>query len=200
LVHLDTGEKPPVAGAPDPEATGSRPPPDAGDPAPVADRPRLPWRRIVVFATVAVLLGTVLGIAGQWLRSPGGNHQLTNASPTGPESGHPVGTFTGSLPAGTGPPQADVGDPRLAPVITGAQDQGTSIVLTWRDPSGGQATFIVVQVVGSGARAIRTLSPGTTHTTVDGLDPTAARYCFALVALVGQDRAASATRCVTRTR
>jgi hypothetical protein len=62
------------------------------------------------------------------------------------------------------------------------------------------ATFVVVEVAGSVARGIRQLPPGTTHTTIDGLDPTAAQYCFALVALVGQDRAASATRCVTRSK
>jgi hypothetical protein len=186
LVHLDTGADRPAPAGPDPEATGSREPAGTEDPAPGADRERLPWRRIAILATVAVLLGTAVGLGGSWLLHVGGN-------------GHP-GSSASTVPAGSGPPQADVGDPKLAPVIIGAQDHGTSIVLTWRDPSDGVATFVVVEVAGSVARGIRQLPPGTTHTTIDGLDPTAAQYCFALVALVGQDRAASATRCVTRSK
>jgi serine/threonine protein kinase len=200
LVHLDTGDQRPLPVAPDPEATGSPEPEAPDEPSQDATRDGVRWRRLAILATVAVLLGAGIGLGGTWLLSLGGTARPTSSSTPLTQDGRPVGTFSGPVPSGTGPPQPDVGDPRLAPVIIGAQDQGTSVVLTWRDPTDGQATFIVVQVVGSTANALRQLAPGTTHTTVDGLDPTAAQYCFAVVALVGQDRAASATRCVTRTK
>jgi hypothetical protein len=200
LVHLDGGEQRPVPVAADPEATGSLEAEAAEADEPDAAREGVRWRRLAILATIAVLLGAGVGLGGTWLLSLGGTAHPTGSSTPLSQDGRPIGTFSGSVPSGTGPPQADVGDPRLAPVVIGAQDQGTSVVLTWRDPTDGQATFIVVQVAGSTAQAIRQLAPGTTHTTIDGLDPTAAQYCFAVVALVGQDRAASATRCVTRTR
>ncbi len=200
LVHLDTEGQRPAPVAPDPEATGSLEPEAPEEPDTEAPESGVRWRRLAILAAIAVLLGAGIGLGGTWLLSLGGTPNPTSSSTAQARDGQPVGTFTGPVPSGTGPPQADVGDPRLAPVIIGAQDQGTSVVLTWRDPTDGQATFIVVEVAGSNAHALRQLAPGTTHTTIDGLDPTAAQYCFAVVALQGQDRAASATRCVTRTK
>jgi hypothetical protein len=81
-------------------------------------------------------------------------------------------------------------------LITGIRDDGSSVQLTWIDPSGGQAFFVVSQITGSGAQPLRQVPPGETETVVSGLDPTYKQYCFRVLAVVsGADTAASATIC-----
>ncbi|OLF12808.1 hypothetical protein BLA60_05935 [Actinophytocola xinjiangensis] len=191
LSHLD--------GLPEPvdlddEATAA---PPEQDPAPEQPAPPTPpaaprRRRLLVLGAAAVAVGVVVGVGTALLRQedpPAG----TGADQTGPG----IETYTGSLPAPTGDPQVAVGDPNLAPEITGLEDRSTSVVLRWDDPSDGEATFVVTRRTGDLAEPVAEVRPGTTQHTVEGLDPAESRYCFQVLALVdgGRGKGVSAERC-----
>jgi len=185
LAHFDGESVVPV----DSEPTGM--PPAVDPPAGAEKKEGKPWRRIAIFAAIAVLVGALLGVAGAWLRrdsgEPGGQ---------GTPTGQPVPSFTGALPSSTGPPQVDLGDPQLAPEITGLRDLSTSVALTWTDPSDGAAIFVVTRrVTGTGEVVART-ERGVTQLNVEGLDPAVTQYCFQIIAIVdGDHRGVSPERC-----
>ena len=74
-------------------------------------------------------------------------------------------------------------------------DQGDEIQLRWTDPSGGRAVFVVIQVDGTQARPLLQVDPGQTSVAIKNLDPKAPRYCFQVLALVGDARGLSSMRC-----
>jgi hypothetical protein len=88
------------------------------------------------------------------------------------------------------------GDGLSSIIITGIRDDGSSVQLTWIDPTDGQAFFVVSQITASGAQPLQQVPPGQTETVVSGLDPNDKQYCFRVLAVVsGTDTAASATIC-----
>jgi hypothetical protein len=182
---------------PDAEATGLRPEPPPTEAGETPDPPNR-WRKIVVAAVVALLAGALLGVLGYALRAPAPAGQ---GAGQGAATGRPVPSFTDIMPTPTGPVQVDIGNPSLAPTITSLVDNGTSVTMIWSDPTEGKAHMIVVRVVnGAPPEALRTFPPGSTRADLDGLDPSVAQYCFAVVAVLveGGDRGASEPRCVTR--
>jgi len=186
LAHFD-GE--PVMPT-DPEPTGL--PPVTEPPAGTEEKHRKPWRRIAVFAAAALVVGALIGVLGVWLRQDDNQPSGTSPGPTG----QPVPTFTGELPSSTGPPQVDLGDPQLAPRITGLRDQSTSVALTWTDPSDGTAIFVVTRRVSGTGEVVARTERGVTQLNVEGLDPAAPRYCFQVIAIVdGDHRGVSPERC-----
>jgi eukaryotic-like serine/threonine-protein kinase len=149
-----------------------------------------PWRRIAVFAGIALLVGALLGLAGTWLRVPGSANR--GAAPATTMGLQPIPTFTATVAS---PTSVQVNDPRLAPDITKLDDHGTSITLHWTDRSNGEAVFVIVQVDVSPTINKGWVGRGQTTAVVEGLDPSAARYCFQIVAIIGTKASASQQRC-----
>jgi hypothetical protein len=80
------------------------------------------------------------------------------------------------------------------------RDEGTSITLTWQDPSGGEVPFIVAGArAGEQSRPFAQLPVGRTGYTVNGLNPRL-QYCFTIVAVYSTDEVVpSALVCTRRT-
>ncbi|MEU4155013.1 tetratricopeptide repeat protein [Actinoplanes sp. NPDC026670] len=76
-------------------------------------------------------------------------------------------------------------------------DRGTSIDVTWRDPSGGKAPFMVTMArEGQQLKPIAQVGLGKTKSTVAGLNPKL-QYCFAVVVVYTSDLYASSTQVCT---
>lgn len=195
----------PADGADD-EATGGHPeggaPAGAGRGGGSARRGRRAWVPVVAFMGGAVLLGSAVGVgvtvwtASQRTASPA-------ASPTPGPTAVDVPVDDRPVPPPTGPPQAEVNDPALAPTDLVVVDNGTSLGLSWTDPSGGTATFVIVDpyAVDQDRTALKLLDAGVTEHTLEGIDPQAGKVCVLVVAIDTADvsrRGASPEKCVTR--
>jgi hypothetical protein len=141
---------------------------------------------VLLLAVLALLLGTALGLGGSWALA------WLDAESAGPQRTIPQ--YTGQLPSDA---STRIGDPALAPQITGLVDHGTSITLTWSDPSDGEAGFAVYRIDEDRWEGLLSIDPGTTTAEVVGLDPQAAEYCFQIVAYTPNSEAAgiSPKRC-----
>jgi len=110
-------------------------------------------------------------------------------------------TTTTTTPPATAPP-ATGGDPAFAPTLDPLDDKGDSVVLTWSDPTGGNAQFVVVDVTNTERQALATVANGATTYTVEGLDPAADQYCFQIIGIglddPANDRGASESVCTKR--
>jgi len=156
------------------------------DPPP---QPRRRLRRLLMLGLAAVLAGGAIGVALTVLDEP--DRQVGSPAPA---------------PASTAPPTTEApatgGDPAFAPTLDPLADKGDSVTLNWRDPTGGRAQFVVVDVTGGRRQALVTVAAGTTTYTVDGLDPTAERYCYQVIAIgladPATERGASASVCTDR--
>jgi hypothetical protein len=189
---------------PDFGPTPGAPPPVA--PEPMAVLPALQWRqdeeltrprtppprprgRLWLLALAAVLVGVAVGVAMTVLNGP---EDQASAPPTTTREQTPT---TPSTPAVTG------GDPAFAPTLTGLDDGGDTITLTWTDPTAGNLQFVVVDVTDEYV-ALATVAAGATTYTVSDVDPTADRYCFRIIGIglanPATDRGASEDRCTDR--
>jgi hypothetical protein len=130
------------------------------------------WSRIVLLAVAALVVGTGLGLGGSWLSA-----MLTDADPVDPVNTVPI--YTGPLP--TNLPFGSL-DPTLAPAITALVVRGDDIELSWTDPSGGVASFVIYRT-GSPPQAELQVLPGFTSAVLRHLDPQAQQYCFYVVAV-----------------
>jgi hypothetical protein len=98
------------------------------------------------------------------------------------------------------PPPAPPAEQPLSVGAVSITDGGSWVRLAWADPTGGEATFVISQITPEGARPVRDVPAGQTETVIVGLDRAAAQYCFRVLALRGEQTAASATTCTpTRT-
>lgn len=97
---------------------------------------------------------------------------------------------------GPGPTLAD--DP---PTDLRLTDNGTTVTITWTDPTTGTVPFIVAGGrVGQPLGALATIDPGEKTYTVNGLNPRL-DYCFTVLAVYGTDRyATSGQVCTDRQR
>ncbi|MFD1371993.1 fibronectin type III domain-containing protein [Actinoplanes sichuanensis] len=76
-------------------------------------------------------------------------------------------------------------------------DRGASIDVSWRDPSGGKAPFMITMArEGQQLKPVAQVGLGKTKTSVDGLNPKL-QYCFAVVAVYTSDLYASSTQVCT---
>ncbi|MEU8263142.1 fibronectin type III domain-containing protein [Micromonospora sp. NPDC048999] len=130
----------------------------------------------VVAGAVVVVVAAVVGVGAMVL----------NREPAPPEP-----TPTGVGPKVSGPPPTDL---RL-------QDEGTTITVTWSDPTDGVAPFVV-----AGGRAgqklgvMATVDAGETRYTINGLSPKL-NYCFTVLAVYSTDTyATSGQVCTDRDR
>ena len=80
-------------------------------------------------------------------------------------------------------------------------DQGSSVTLTWKDHTGGAATYIVSIIRQDAGHQTRPLQspPGRTSLTAAGLDATI-EYCFALAAVLDVGNLAAAEPVCTHRR
>jgi eukaryotic-like serine/threonine-protein kinase len=152
-------------------------------------------KRGVLFALLALLLGGLIGVAVVVLNGPPrGTTAAPPASTTPPQS-----TVATTRPAATVPPG---GDPAFAPTITGLEDKGTSIKVSWTDPTAGKAQFVVIDATGTPSQPLGTVAAGSTTYTVERLDRTARQYCFQVLAIGLDDpanqRGASDRSCAVR--
>ena len=131
------------------------------------------------------MLGGVVGLAGT----------LASRLMSKPDipTGQPVPTVTAALSAPSGTEL--VNDPSIAPQVTSVTARGSSVEIRWTDRSGGQATFIVVEVKGETGTPVRRVDPGSAGVIIEGLDPAANRYCYQILALTGQARGVSEVEC-----
>lgn len=153
-------------------------------PEPVDPASRRRRVRPVLLTILALLVGAAVGVGVVVLNRP---------------SDRPAVATTTSTPA---PPTTTQGsDPKFAPTINSLVDKGTSVRLTWSDPTSGRAQFVVIDVTDTKPRPLGTVAAGTTTYTVDGLDA-AKRYCFQVLAIGLNDpstaRGVSERSCTSR--
>ncbi|WP_432457896.1 protein kinase domain-containing protein [Cellulomonas iranensis] len=197
----------PAAVGADDEATGLHPAPP-GLPPRTADAPdatagggRGGWVRVAAFVGGAILLGSAVGVGvTTWAsarQAPGTAQPTPSPTPTAAE----VPVREDPVPSPTGPLQPEVSDPGVTPTDLVAVDRGTSVELSWGDPTGGGATFVVVDPLDDPPRALVSLPAGATTYTVEGVDPQSPRVCLRVVAILTEDtqrRGISDEACVDR--
>ena len=125
-----------------------------------AARPRRTWMMIGAASSAVLVLiivvGVIVGLRGNGTPGPG---------PA------PVTTMTPSLTAEGAP-----GDVRIA-------DHGSTITLTWTDPTHGTVQFAVISSQkGAVAQTPKLVNPGTTTLTIQGLNTTI-DYCYQVYAV-----------------
>lgn len=196
---------PPALPEHDDEATGLHP--EAGRATRPTDEPdvdggRGRWVRVVGFVGGAVLLGSALGGgATLWASSRTPATTATSPSPQPTAAGVP----TADAPtATTSDPGADPAtfDPAIAPTDVVAVDQGTSLDVSWTDPTGGTVQFVIVDPYAPGQpRALAQVAAGITQHTVEGVDPGAVAICVQVLAIAVDNiehRGVSPEACVQR--
>lgn len=181
-----------------PARTPRGPAGDADDDADDRSGPA-PWVRVAAFVGGAVLLGSAVGVGVTLVAN--GRQATPVASPEPDPTVAEVPTREDPLPTPSGPLQPEISDPALAPTDVVLVDRGTSLDVSWSDPTGGGAGFIVVDVLSQPARALLQVAAGTTQVAVEGVDPQATRMCLRVVAVDVEDvqrRGLSDEACVDR--
>jgi hypothetical protein len=110
-------------------------------------------------------------------------------------AGAVIGVLLRNEPPPAAPPTTPAAQEQAPVVVTAIRDEGSTVRLTWIDPSGGEAVFIISQQTATGFRPVRTVPAGQTETIITGLDPDADQYCFRVLAVNGPQRSHSATMC-----
>ncbi len=85
------------------------------------------------------------------------------------------------------PSSAAPGGGAGAPRDLKLRDEGTSVTLTWTDPSSGTVSFIVAGGQQGAIRQLQVIVPGTTTYTINGLSPRL-DYCFTVAAVYDTTR------------
>ena len=150
-----------------------------------ARTPRPRSTRILINVVITLVVGALVGLAASAvagrINSATGRPLLVASAPAAP-----TGTAKGS----------GGNNPSLAPAVSVPELTGSGVMVRWRDATDSQATFIVVRVIDGRGRQVRALPAGVTEVLVDDLDPRAPPYCFLVIAVVGQERGVSPTRCI----
>jgi len=143
-----------------------------------------PRRAGLVLALIVVAVLAVAGTAVLMLVEDRGGQVVGAVAPTSSPTDQPTTIITGSTE----------GAPRQVRLA----DRGTSVTLTWADPSGGTVAFLVVGS-GSGGGSLETkqVDRGGTSVTYSGLDRNR-NYCFVVGAVYAVDRVATASEVCTR--
>ncbi|MBO1750786.1 serine/threonine protein kinase [Actinotalea sp. BY-33] len=195
---LDLGAAPGGPGALDDEATGlHRTAASAPEPRPaVPDGPdgseesgprgrRRSRATVAAFVGGAVLLGSAVGVAVPlWTGARVDRQDALEPSVPAPTAGE-VPVEGDPLPVPEGPVQALISDPELEPRDVVAIDRGTSVELSWTDPTGGQVLSVVVDPDSDEDRplALKAAELGVTEVTIEGIDPEAPQVCLQVVAV-----------------
>ncbi len=119
---------------------------------------------LAVATLLAVAAGAVITLVATRRPAPAA------APPPRPSASVPV-----VVPTGAGSPVATAGGPPTDVKLT---DRGTSVTITWNDPSGGTVSFLIVGVAPDGSHLQSQVVPqGQTTATYNNLRTTG-RYCF----------------------
>ncbi|WP_166353774.1 serine/threonine-protein kinase [Phytoactinopolyspora limicola] len=193
---------------PDPDVTGLRPAePSPAEPVTPDDTPtgtrsgRSRWMVTVAFLGGALLLGTLGGALIAVLGSGGDADPGVQAS-TPPAGGQEIPVDPELTPANDAL-DPTVNDPDVAPRRVLISDQGTSVRVSWTDPTEGNAIFIVVDVTDetSTPHAVAQVAQEREDVTIEGIDPQQPELCFQVVGILANDpdRAGASERtCLTR--
>jgi tetratricopeptide repeat protein len=167
------------------------PMPSAPVSAPVLRPPR---RRLRMLAGVAGALGTLLVVSGAVLAVAAG----TGSSGPAPAVAAPALSVT--RPTSPPAPPRPTGA-RGAPHDVTLHDDGTSITVSWTDPTDGTGSVLLALArAGQPAGPLRSLPPGTHEDRLTGLDPSV-DYCVVLAVAYPQDPVAPAAQvCTHRAR
>ncbi|HEX8864477.1 MAG TPA: hypothetical protein VF821_02365, partial [Lentzea sp.] len=88
-------------------------------------------------------------------------------------------------------------DAKFIPVLKRAEYRGKAIELEWSDPSGGQASFVVIDVTGAKGVPLTTVTGGGTKYVVE--DGGGQRRCFQIAAIgFHGERGSSAKVCANK--
>ena len=171
--------------APAPQRIPHAPAPPAARPAAVGlaapARGRTPVLPAVAVVAVAGAVVTALVITAA------GRQEHGQARP---------GRSSAGPPAATAPAKP----PQPGPVEVRLRDEGSSVTLTWRDPTAGSVPFIVAgALAGEQSRPFANLPAGHTTYTVNGLNPSL-EYCFTVVAVYSTDSVTASNLVCTKRR
>ncbi|MGY4643835.1 protein kinase domain-containing protein [Cellulomonas sp. URHB0016] len=198
---------PPPVVPDDDEATGLHP--EAAGTARPAGEPDVDrggpagWVRVAGFVGGALLVGSAVGL-GVTLWASSQRQATTATGPSAPPTAAivPSQDATAAGASAPAPDLAATSDPAIAPTDVVAVDQGTSLDVSWSDPTGGAVQFVVVDPYAvPGPRALAQLAAGVTGYTVEGVDPQAAAMCVQVLAIAVDDvehRGVSPEACVQR--
>jgi hypothetical protein len=208
--YAKLGEEHPLTGAieaalTEVESPMPSPPEELPEDEPEVPQPRVPRDRWRLAAGLATCVGALLLTAGAVVA-------LASPISSGPA---PVvaAPATSSTPSGASVPPArqlgraipataqTAGLTRGAPSDVVLRDEGTSITVSWSDPTNGTgAVLIALARAGQPAGPLRNLPPGTRQDRITGLDPTG-DYCVVIAVIYAQDTVAQATQaCTHRSR
>ncbi|WP_197523304.1 serine/threonine-protein kinase [Actinokineospora pegani] len=178
-----------------------RQPPGPGDPSETAPTRNGSRRAALVAACLAaVAVGVTIGVLNGRRDTPPAD---AAASTTVSSSSTTISSISTTIvrSQSSGPTG---GDPAFSPTLTRLVDTGAAIDITWTDPTEGQAQFVLLDVTDPAAtpRSIATIAAGATTHTVTGLDESAPRYCYQVIAIglvsPETDRGASTRVCSER--
>jgi serine/threonine-protein kinase PknK len=142
-----------------------------------------PRRAGLVLALIVVAVLAVAGTAVLMLVDDRGG-PVAEAAPTSSPTDQPTTIITGSAQ----------GAPRQVRLA----DRGTSVTLTWADPSGGVVAFLVIGSGPAGEKLdTKQVDRGGTSVTYSGLERDR-NYCFVVGAVYAVDRVATAAEVCTR--
>jgi hypothetical protein len=133
-------------------------------------------RGVTLFAAIAAVLASVIAVAALVFvlanRGDGNRHATASDVPT----------LAGAPPTGVK-----------------VHDRGAEIEITWKDPTSGTVSFMIVMAhPGEELKPIATLGPGKTSYAASGLS-TRLNYCFAVVAVYRANQfATSPQSCTSR--
>jgi hypothetical protein len=153
-------------------------------------RVRVPAVPLRVVIGTAMSVGALLAVAGA---------AVAVASRPAPahRAASPVARTSAAPPPSPSPAPSRTDGPRAAPRDVVLRDDGTSLTVSWTDPSGGTgAVLLAVARAGQPAGPLQSLAPGTVRHRVTGLDPRA-DYCVVLAVVYGQDTVAQAAQVCT---
>jgi hypothetical protein len=176
---------------------------------PVPPEPKRPRDRWRLAAGLATCVGTLLLTAGGVVAlaspiSPGPEPAVAapdpEVSPAAPTTAAPAAPadptarmLARALPAA---PRGS-GLTRSAPQDVALRDEGTSITVSWSDPTDGTGSVLIsLARAGQPAGSLRNLPPGTRQERIDGLDP-AVNYCVVIAVVYPQDTVAQAAQVCT---
>jgi Tetratricopeptide repeat len=168
------------------------PMPSAPVSAPVGRAPR---RRLRMLAGVAGALGTLLVASGAVVAVAAGTGP-SGTAPAGPAPAVVAPALSVTRPTSAPPSPARSGT-RGAPRNVTLHDDGTSITVSWTDPTDGTGSVLLALArAGQPAGPLRSLPPGTHEDRITGLDPTV-DYCVVLAVAYPQDPVAPAAQVCT---
>jgi hypothetical protein len=139
--------------------------------------------RLVLAAVAALLVGTVAGGIGMLLVKQAGR-STQSAPPPNPQESMLLQGLDGQ----------NMNTAEIAPILDMVQLSGTSVLLKWRDPTQGEATFVVVRVEGGVGNPVTAVDRGRTEITLEGVQ-SSGKVCYLLIALMADKRGFSPQKC-----